>query len=171
MAATYINGNAFKVDFVLWKKDIVSYFWHAYFFHPLQYLTKTDNKRFIHAVGYALLLSICLLIAAKVLKIENWLFMSIYFPTLLGISMYNHFNKTIKASETLVGRHYSFKLDAGQMTIIDNHSFEEVVIDSSDILSIAEKQDMLIIYTKGDEYIIPTRVMSDSQIESVLAFK
>ncbi len=171
MAATYINGNAFKVDFILWKKDIVSYFWHAYFFHPLEYLKKTETKRFLHAFGYAMLMTSLLLVAASILNILNPFFFALYFPSLILILIMKHYRSTLKSSQTLLGRHYTFILGNNRMNIVDSKTSEETKIDASDILSIGEKDDMLIIYTKEDEYILPTRVLTDSQIESVLAFK
>ncbi len=171
MAATYINGNAFKVDFILWKKDIVSYFWHAYFFHPIEYLKKTETKRFFHAVGYALVLTASLLVAAIYLNILNPLFFAVYFPSFILIMMVRHYRSTLKSSQTLMGRHYTFILENNQMKIIDSKTEDEIIIDAAEILSIGEKEDMLIIYTKVDEYILPTRVLTDSQIASVLAFK
>lgn len=171
MAATYINGNTFQVEFILWKKDIVSYFWHAYFFHPLEYLKRQDSKRFLHAIAYSSLLCISLLIASFILNLNSYPFLILYFPFVTGILMYNHYRKTIQTSKPLLERHYSFVMEPNEMRIMDNHSKEEVIIASNDILSIAEKKDMIIIYTHTDEYIIPTRVLEDSQIESVLAFK
>jgi FlaA1/EpsC-like NDP-sugar epimerase len=171
MAATYINGNAFKVNFILWKKDIVSYFWYSYFFHPIEYLKKTETKRFFHAVVYAILMTVCLFVVANLLDIHNYLFFAVYFPSIILIMVARHYIRALHSTQTLMGRHYSFILEDNQMKIIDSKTNEEIVIDGFDILSIGEKEDMLIIYTKEDEYILPTRVLTDSQIESVLAFK
>lgn len=171
MAATYINGNTFRVDFILWRKDIVSYFWHSYFFAPFRNVTKTETQRFIHALGYASLLTGSVMLASSILHIENFFFLAIYFPIVIFILIMSHYRKTIQSSQPLVGRHYSFHLDNNRIKIIDNQSKEEATIDGTEIISIGEKKNMLIIYTKKDEYILPKRVLTPGQIASIRTFK
>jgi hypothetical protein len=165
--ATYINGNAFRVDFVLWRKDISSYFWHSYFLHPLEKALQLDTARFIHSSAFAFTIVISSYVVSLFLGIANIYFLTAYYVLLLAILTYRQYAKTLQESEPLVGKHYSFFFSSSKIRVVDNLDKSQTEISLADVLRLDENRSMIIIYTNGDDFILPKRVLSREQVDSI----
>lgn len=170
MAATYINGNSFKVNFVLWKRDITSYFRHTYFYPSLHSLWQSQSNHFVHSLGFAFFVTLAVAFTSRYLGLQNQLLLLAYFPVLVILSIWNHYRKTVTTAAPIVGKHYIVELNPGFLRIKETEGSMETVLAPTDVSEVVEKEDMVIVYTKDDSYFIPTRVLNDGHIESLLAF-
>lgn len=170
MAASYINGNNFSVDFMLWPKDISSYFWNTYIFYRTQSFLGIRFGAFIRNALISLFCTLLLVLVANVLKIGNAYYPFFFFAFLMTYATYEEYLKTFDNSKQLVGKHFTYSLKTTHMTIRDNNENQEYVIPREDIESIVEKNDMLIIFTRTVEYVLPKRVLTRNQVQSVLTF-
>lgn len=170
MAASYINGNTFSVDFMLWPKDISSYFWNTYIFYSSQSIFSIRFGAFLKNALICLFCTVLLVLVANVLQIGNVYYPFFYFAFLMTYATYEEYLKTFEQSKKLVGKHFTYSLKANYMTIRDNNENEEYVIHRDDIDSIVDKYDMIIIFTRTVEYVVPKRVLTRSQVQSIMSF-
>ena len=170
MAASYINGNNFSVDFMLWPKDISSYFWNTYIYYTSPSFLGIRFGAFVRNALISLFCTFLLIWVANVLEIGNAYYPFFFFAFLMTYATYEEYLKTFKQSQQLVGKHFTYSLKSTFMTIRDNNENQEYVIAREDIESITEKRDMLIIFTNSVEYVLPKRVLTRSQVQSVLSF-
>ncbi|MCX7996736.1 MAG: hypothetical protein N2691_03170 [Patescibacteria group bacterium] len=170
MAVTYINGNTFTVDFVLWKRDISSYVRHAFFQLAPEIILRTRTVRFIHSLLFAVLVTGSVLFASELLGISNLLFLSIYFPVFLAFVVVTQYRRLYTAKSAMQGEQLIFCLEPGKMTFRRVGERHRTVLTAADIIAVVHKDDMIIITTRDDEYMLPTRALSVGQIESIKAF-
>lgn len=170
MAASYINGNSFSVDFMLWPKDITSYFWNTYVFYRTPSFLGIRFGAILKNLFICLFCTALLVLVANVLSIGNAYYPFFFFAFLMTYATYEEYLKIYEHSQRLIGKHFTYSLKSTFMTIKDNVENQEYVIHRDDIESIVEKNDMLIIFTHTIEYVIPKRVLTRGQIQSVLSF-
>lgn len=170
MGATYINGNTFKVGYTLWRRDIESYFRHTYFSHPAAVIFRTKTIRFAHSMLFTGLLTIAVFAVSYFVGLQDQPFIFLHAPVMLVMIAWARYRHTLEKKSPVLDKQLMFCLDRNRITIRNQTLKSIIEIRPRDIISIAEKPDMIILYTQEDEYVIPTRALTQGQIESLRTF-
>jgi hypothetical protein len=171
MAAKYINGNSFSVVFMLWPRDLAAIFRHTYVMHPASSLARPMFGPFFRNAAIAAGVSLVVSLLAERLSAMFPLFYPVYFLGFLMALSYISYRTYMKEAEETMQKPVEITLNRNEIVFQDVENGATAIMRREDVEEIVDSRDAIFLRSMGRDFIVPKRVLTPDQKESLLCFK